>query len=239
MSVTLPGREIGIVVALPAEADSLLGSGHWRAGRFVARSGACVAMAGVGAERARIAAERLQRQGVRALMSWGVVGALVPGLQQGDVLVPSRVSGERGEWVVDEGWRDALVRSLPVRDRALDARLWCSDTPVVSVQDKRRLAERGLHAVDMESAAVAEVAERAGLPFVAVKAVCDPASRALPLAAVALLNDDGRVSLRGLARAVLGGPGLWRDLNQLRRDFDAAHRALSQAARGLPMAWTS
>ncbi len=234
MSVALLRNEVGIVVALPAEASSL-GVGQWRAGACVARPGGFVAMAGIGRERAASAARQLLDRGMRMLLSWGVAGALAPSLHPGDVLLPQRVMAPDGEWPVDASLRARLAEALlmPVGDDP--STLWCSADPVMNAADKRTLAQRNLAAVDMESAGVASVAADAGVPFAALKAICDPAVRAVPAAAPGLLRGNGRLRLRGLLGAAAGGPRVWRELNQLRQDFDAAHRSLCRAARRLPM----
>jgi len=82
----------------------------------------------------------------------------------------------------------------------------------------------------MEAAAVACVAHEAGVPFLAIKAVCDPAGRALPACAPRLLRADGRVRVAALLATLARGPRTWRDLRRVRRDFDAARASLREAA---------
>src|SRR5579875_2379572 len=110
--------------------------------------------------------------------------------------------------------------------------LWSAAEPVTARADRRALAERsGAIAVDMEAAAVAGVAARANLPFAAVKAICDPLERELPVAAIrAFAGTNGALEPHLLPRLLLGGPALWLDLARLARDFAAARRALAAAA---------
>ena len=187
-------------------------------------------VAGIGSPRAGLAARRLVDAGARALLSWGVAGGLSDALAPGDLLLPERIDAEGDAWLVDAEWRAQLARQLPA---ATGGRLWCSRSPVLSLPDKQALAARGMSAVDMESAAVAAVASMACLPFVAVKAICDPAGRAVPGPALELLDADGRLRLLRLPGALCGGPALWRELNRLRADFVLARRALQRAASPL------
>jgi hypothetical protein len=66
----------------------------------------------------------------------------------------------------------------------------------------------------METHIAAEFAERAGLPWGALRAVCDPASRALPPLATAGLKPDGGIdfaaTLKSVARNPLQIPALIR-----------------------------
>lgn len=223
---------LGVVVALPVEAGSF-GLEHRRAGDFEMFDWGMLAIAGLGFERAGEAARWLVERGARALLSWGVAGGLSSDLVPGDLLLPERVTSEEGEWVTHPGLRARVRRVLGACLRE-GGNLYCSRAPVASVQAKRALAACGMLAVDMESAAVAGVAQRAGVPFVAVKAICDPASREIPPIALRLLDQDGSVRWSAMPGVLREGPRAWRDLNLLREDMAAARGSLWRAARVLP-----
>lgn len=231
MSARSPGVELGVVVALPAEAAGF-GLGRARAGEHDSFEWGVVAIAGLGFESANAAAERLVERGVRALLSWGLAGGLASDLAPGDLLLPESVTAADGVWITDAPLRRAMRRVITGRQRE-GGSLYCSRTPVTSIADKQTLAARGMLAVDMESAAVAMVAQRANLPFVAVKAICDPASREIPGFALGLLDAHGSVRWSGIPVVLRAGPRGWHELNVLRRDFAAARGSLARAAHGL------
>jgi adenosylhomocysteine nucleosidase len=224
--------DFGVVVALPIEADSF-GLGHRRAGACEAFDWGMLAIAGLGFERAGDAAQDLIGRGARALLSWGVAGGLSPALLPGDLLLPQCVIGGRQEWETDPDLRARLRRVLG--GHVLEGGdLYCSRAPVASIEEKKALSARGMLAVDMESAAVATVAQRARVPFVAVKAICDPATREIPAVALRLLGHDGSLSWRAMPSLLREGPRTWRGLNALRVDLAAARGSLWRAARVLP-----
>ncbi|HET7359602.1 MAG TPA: hypothetical protein VFJ04_05595 [Rhodanobacteraceae bacterium] len=225
--------EIGIVVALAAEAASL-GARHLRVGQCAVVRGMWVVLAGPGDEPAAEAAGTLVAHGARVLVSWGVAGGLSPMLAAGDLVVPERIVADSQAWSVDAVWRARLVRALAVHEAGA-RQLWSGTQPVLSLAAKRALMARGMATADMESAAVARIAAGAAVPFVAVKAVCDPPGRAVPQAALDLLGANGRLRWRGVAGAVRGGPRTWQALNDLRRDFALAQHTLRRAARSLPL----
>ncbi|OJW26043.1 MAG: hypothetical protein BGO51_08200 [Rhodospirillales bacterium 69-11] len=98
---------------------------------------------------------------------------------------------------------------------------------VATAADKRALhAATGAHVVDLESGAVAQAATAAGLPFAILRAVCDPAERDLPPAALAALDRSGAIGLARVIGSVLTRPGQLPALLTLARDAAAARRAL-------------
>ncbi len=233
MSSPGASTEFGLVVALPAEAHCM-GFSDVRTGECVRWRGGWFALSGTGPCKAAAAAERLLARSVRGLVNWGVAGALDPALRPGDVLIPDRVLEARDEagFVPDSACCGRLVAALQGSMHVTRGALWSAAEPVTARADRRALAERsGAIAVDMEAAAVAGVAARANLPFAAVKAICDPLERELPVAAIrAFAGTNGALEPHLLPRLLLGGPALWLDLARLARDFAAARRALAAAA---------
>ena len=71
-----------------------------------------------------------------------------------------------------------------------------ADAIVASVDGKRRLHEPHVAAaVDLESGAVACIAAQHGVPFAVLRAICDPAERTLPPAALAALDAHGAIGM--------------------------------------------
>jgi adenosylhomocysteine nucleosidase len=224
---------VGLVIALPAEAHSIgirgIGIGdcaRWRDG--------WVALSGMGPHNAMRAAERLLACGVARLANWGVAGALDATLSAGDVLIADRIryTSEDPGFATDADANERLAAALSTALHVRRGALWSTPQPVATPSEKHALAERsGAIAVDMEAAPVAAVALRAKLPFVAVKAICDPAARELPAGIVrALEGADEGWSLRMVAAIAFGGPGTWRAASALSRDYRRARRSLATAA---------
>lgn len=226
----------GWVIALSAEARSI-GAHHLARDGCIRWHGGWLALSGPGRHAAMRATERLLACGVTRLASWGVAGALTDDLAPGDVLVPDRIAYRSDDigFATDAARSAWLVHAFSPDLRVRRGVLWSAPQPIATGHDKRELAAcSGAQAVDMEAAAVAAVAQRAGLPFVAVKAICDPLDRELPARIVAALGAGGRVTPRLLASIATGGPVVWRAARTLARDFARARRALATAARLLP-----
>lgn len=93
------------------------------------------------------------------------------------------------------------------------------------------LCATGADAVDLESAAALRAARRHGLPFAALRAVCDPAERDLPPAALAALDARGAIGLAAVLGSVLRQPGQIGDLIAVGRDAGRARTALAAQVR--------
>ncbi len=90
-------------------------------------------------------------------------------------------------------------------------------------------ARTGAVAVDLESAVVALAAAEAGLPFLVLRAIADPAERGLPAAARIRLKPDGAPDLGKILASLLVGPGQIGALIRLADDTRRALRTLSRA----------
>lgn len=229
---------LGVVVALPAEARSL-GARRVRAGGCVRWRQGWLAVAGIGRHNALRATERLLACGVGALASVGVAGAIDARLAPGDLLIAARVrfrdDDARG-FPTDTEASARLARRLGADLPVYHGTLWSAAQACASSADKRALAERcGALAVDQEAAAVAAVAQRAQLPFLAIKAICDPVAREIPPPILRALDGSGGFSFALLAAIVGGGPASWRAARRLARDFASARQTLALVARCLAL----
>lgn len=228
---------LGIVAALPGEARSLT---RLRAqGRAYLSGGARIALSGMGASRARTTARELVDHGAKALVSWGTAAAIDPLLNPGDLMLPAEVVASDGRrYATDQEWRGSLARGIAGRVRINYGALAESRVVITSAAAKQQLHQAsGAIACDMESAAVAAVAADFGLPFIAVRAIVDDATMALPPAARAAVDEAGALRPFGLLRALVGHPSTLhaqlRSLKQLSVAFRAAQLTLAAAAPAL------
>ena len=218
--MTAPGRLPGCIVGLRREARLL--------GRLSDQLP--VACAGADAARAATLARGFVDRGVGGLVSFGLAGGLDPALAPGSLLLPELVLLPDGRSLpVDRAWRRRAAALLPL---AGSAALAGSDRAIVDVADKASLRRTsGAAAVDMESHAVAAVAAAAGLPFLVIRAIADPAGRALPPAALAGLSPDGGTRPWAVLLALLHSPGQLPALVRLAGDSAAGFAALGRVGR--------
>ena len=163
-----------------------------------------------------------------AVISIGIAGGLDPALVPGDVIVATGVAAPDRRHAASMDIARGLASRLSTHPkRVLLADLAGVDEAVMSPHAKRALrSATGALAVDMESHVAAAYAAQHGLPFAAVRVVCDPANRALPELISAALRPDGEVSLPGVLGGLLRRPMQVFAMTQLARDAAAGFRAL-------------
>jgi hopanoid-associated phosphorylase len=222
-------RPLGIVVAVDTEHAILRKAmASWPHSAVPS-----VAVSGMGQEAAGRAAERLAASGIRGLMSFGYAGAIRPGLRRGTLLIAEDVQDDQGtSFPCDAAWRQALRGALAGHADVTAGSFLSVGTVVSSPQEKARLAAGSRSpAVDMESAAVARVAGRHGLPFLTLRAIVDEAHHAVPKAASAAVDAQGRSRPWRIVLPLLRQPSQIKGLLMLARGARAADRSLAEACR--------
>jgi adenosylhomocysteine nucleosidase len=247
---------IAVIAALQREIAPLVsGSGWQRLGAELpptyAGGGARVVCAGVGPGAARRAAEAMIRSfRPTALVSAGLAGALVPEYSHpGRVMFPVAVidceTGRRfpvrlpavaGQLSGVGCRRSADPGRQPRADNRFPDSLSGVLVSVSAISDagsKPELARRfQADAVDMEAASVAEVAQEAGLPFLAVKAICDEHDFAMP-SLQAYVTEEGKFLAGRWLLQNAWKPRMLPVLSGLAWRSHKASRALCRALRAL------
>ena len=213
---------LGVITGLAQEADCL--------DVFPIDDRPIVRCAAARTHRAYDLSRDLLNNGCQALLSFGMAGGLRVDLEPGAMIIASKVVGPVGQaYETSKPWLEGVRESLG--EEATTAIIAGSDKVIATPADKRNLAVKWDAAlVDMESHAVATAAEEAGIPFLAIRAVADPADRAIPAWVTGKISENGRPSygaiLAGLAIHPWELPGLLR----LKSDSNRALRSLRRVA---------
>lgn len=205
-------------------------TGLARERRMAAGEGVEAVGAGGNPRRLRQLLEARVPPGCRAVVSFGIAGGLDPSLKPGDIVVGTGVVSDEGRRAADLDLSAALLNALTgVGPRVIPADLAGVDAAVLAVDGKTELrAATGAAAVDMESHVAASFAGRHGLPFAALRVICDPAGQALPAFAAEALTADGEPDIAAVFFAFARGRARLGDLMRLARDSNAAFAALGR-----------
>ena len=217
---------------MAGETKSLAGPPTPHGGPRCLQEGISLYLAGVGPLRARLAAENLLRKGASALLSWGCAGGLVSNLSPGSLILPKTViAADQTVFRVDARWHGYLCNRLAGRLDFYTEPLAENSAVLLHPSEKKALFSRtGAVAVDMESAAVATVAQKAGVPFVAIRAIVESADMTIPRSLLAAVDEFGRLRPFVLAIRLAAHPRELLPLIDLGKGFRAAHATLSTVA---------
>lgn len=215
-------KPVAVVAAMAIELAPLLGKTRPRQVEGVALfdlGRALIAVGGIGEKCARRAAETAIADAQPGLLlSAGIAGAISPELKVGDVgrirEVVDVATGQRyptagGEWV--------LATSQDVSDAA---------------EKHALLAKYGAQVVDMEAAAVAQVAKEHGIEFAAIKSISDEAGFPMP-PLMRFIDQNGRFNNNQFLLYVALRPKWWPVLGRMRTNTAIASANLCREVEHL------
>ena len=199
----------------------------------VARAAGFQVIVGAGDQRRTAALVELAAQRAKCLVSFGVAGGLAPHLRPGQVILSGEVIGDHQSWRPNQHFHHQ-VSDLARRIGAVEGPVLGSCDILSTEEDKiRAWRATGALAVDLESAIVARTAEAAGLPFLVLRTIADPATRELPPAALIPLSENGTPAFTRVLSEVLRRPRQISALFGLARETRQALTALAGPARAL------
>jgi len=167
---------------------------------------------------ARSTRELLGRFAIRRLIVVGLAGGLSPALVPGTVLVAGSVWNESSPAPPpDPLLVEQVLHAGPVQQATLisSARMLCTREHKQGRWD--RLRHSGPVLVDLETATIAAVAAEFAIPYVALRAVSDPAEESLPLDFNRMVDATGRIDRRKIVAHAALRPQLLTSLWRLRR----------------------
>jgi adenosylhomocysteine nucleosidase len=226
---------IGILVALPEELSTLTSRKLAQGDCVSLADNILLAFAGAGPANAERATHLLIANGAKKLISWGCAAALSPQLKPGDLMLAEQLLSEQQRvFDTDPRWRKHLQQLLDKQFPISNGKLAESSHIVSNSSDKQQIyRQTGAIALDMESCAMAKVAEQSNLPCLAIRTIADPVGMDLPQAVTQALNSQGEVELSKLLRFLLTHPWEASGLIKLGLHFHAAQKTLRTIAKQL------
>ncbi|WP_375203239.1 phosphorylase family protein [Hyphococcus sp.] len=212
---------IGVICGLKSEAEAVSAS--------VDASKIRIGISGADAMRAEEIARGFCNDGASAIISVGVSGGLDPALRPGDLIIGETIIADDGSIYGADTYLLSVIREdMPAG--AKFASLFGADEIVDSAMKKSALFQNhGCAAVDMESHGAARAAARASAPFIAIRAIADPADRALPQAALGAVAPDGSTRVLSTLGAAMRDPKQFPELMKLGQDSAAATKSLRRS----------
>lgn len=192
-----------------------------------------VALTGVGARQAALTASQIMRsefEGFDCCISGGLAGGLRSNYRIGEVLAARSVFSEAVP-------ADGTSRLLPCSAALVSFTAECGATVVekfysadhvISTAREKQAISAKADAVEMESFEILRVAQEAGVPAVAIRAISDTLDEDLPLDMSQILTDQGQVSIPRVLGQVARKPQSLPGLIRLGKNSRAAAQSLSR-----------
>jgi nucleoside phosphorylase len=181
-----------------------------------------LAVSGIGIKSARDAADvLLSNHSPEVLVCAGVAGALSDSTKFGDIVIGTKIfqahltTGAVPTRVfVKPRFTISATSRLPKTEAHLGG-IVTSDRVATTPLEKRAIFDKtGALAVEMETAAVAQVASDRRVKFLAVRAISDDASETLP-DEINSLHRDGKLQWGRVAKAVVSRPSVAAEMARL------------------------
>lgn len=161
------------------------------------------------------------------VISFGLAAGLVPGLTAGDVVIADKIVTGAEVYSADASMTARLAASLP---NARIGAIAGVESVIADAEAKTALAQTtGAIAADMESAAAADYAQRCGKLFIAIRAVSDDHSTALPPFVRRAITPNGDIDTPAVIKALVAAPAQIAALPSLALGSRKAHAALRKA----------
>lgn len=245
---------IGLIAAMPEEIKPLLArietysretAGSFTMYRFRAGSrDACLVESGLGPEKAaRATATLIATAAPDLVINFGLGGAATPGLRVGDVIIAQRILFARERLFSEQQGLSpqlaATALDLLQRNPATPF-LICRGTCVTSgailaKREAARLLPAGVvnPVLEMETAAVAKIAAREGVPLLAVRAISDDASEELEFNITDFTDKNMNIKVHRVFWSLTCRPWLVPQLMRLARNSKRAGGNLARVVESL------
>jgi adenosylhomocysteine nucleosidase len=226
---------IGIIAALPAEAACLTNKKLDVCSPVEIHKEIFMCLSGIGYDAAQKSSKQLLELNIDVLISWGLAGSIVSSLRSGDLLLASNVISDNDSWTINVDWLSKCQMLLA------DSSINITSDDIVSInnvcantQDKHELSIRtDAVAVDMESAAIAELASTNNIDFIVIRAIADSVDTSIPEAVLKHTNSLGRPEPLPFLLSCLRNPGQIKSLIKLAKCYKQALNTLKLIAPDL------
>lgn len=169
--------------------------------------------------------------GVKGLVSFGFAGGLDPKLDRGSIIIAKSVLTPQGlEIPTSPMWSNRIAAQL--HHAYSIGNILGSPHPITESQKKIELFHQTKAvAVDMESYAMAEIAQANQIPFIVIRVILDPAIKKIHSKIAALFQSDGKIKAKSIIKTILKEPQILKEFLILGRQFYGARRQLRYIAR--------
>ncbi|MBL1141038.1 MAG: hypothetical protein HND53_03320 [Proteobacteria bacterium] len=226
--------KLGIIAALPAEAACLHEKKLTVGSPIEIQQDIFLCLSGMGYESAGNAAKKYLDLNIDGLISWGVAGALEPSLNSGDLVLARSIISQNKNFQTSAQWTNKLLTHFQENNKLLNTDIASSEEVCASIADKNSLFKAtGATAVDMESAAIAEIALANNLDFLVIRAIADKANTSIPETVLKHTDNLGNPKVLKFVISCIFKPSQISELAILAKSYKTALKRLNDIAPDL------
>lgn len=190
---------------------------------------------GIGFERARNSIQHILplQKNLHLIIHFGFSGALISGLNPGDLFLPSEVTNHLGETIqFDSVFHQRATQLLKKSNLNFITGSLFMTTKVLETPGEKETQGIKLksQAVDMETFPVAEACLKNKIPFLSLRSIFDPLEWNLSdLGEEGVMTKEGKTAYSVLAKQVIKHPKLLMNLPKYQKASAQAGRAITRA----------
>ena len=216
---------IGIITALKSEANCL--------GTLTKKKDVLHIVSGIGPTAAGRAAKKLCSKGCSGLISFGYAGALISSYRSGVLAIGYSVSNGYNTFEIYSDWLTDFI-NLVKNDNTLPMHMTAFLSLPASLNNKLQkvsYAQNGSwDAVEMESYAIAEVADKHEIPLLVIRAILDEFDTMIPEGAANTVDAKGQQKSLASLYELVKKPSDLRKYLELAAAKSKADKTLSRVA---------
>tara|TARA_B100000953_G_scaffold280729_1_gene257712 strand:+ start:579 stop:1295 length:717 start_codon:yes stop_codon:yes gene_type:complete len=221
-------KKLGIITALPAEAKCFQAKKINFKSPIEIERNIFLCISGIGYKSSLYAANELIKLNVDALISWGIAGATCDLVNTGDLILAKAVKRHKNIYKTSNEWCKKIIyhfqgSSLKILNEDIVSTEEICSTPVKKMNLFKKTKAS---VVDMESAAMAEVAMTNNLDFIIVRAIADNAILNIPDVVIKNIDNYGRIKIIKLMTSCMFRPSQINQIFLLAKSYKKALKSL-------------
>ena len=185
-------------------------------------------LSGIGHKSSFDATKKLIKLNVDALISWGIAGATCDLVTTGDLILAKTIIKDGKSYNTSDEWCKKIIyhfKDSPHRILNKDI-VSTGEICATSVEKMRLFKKTKALAIDMESAAMAELAIENNLDFIVIRAIADSEVLNIPDAVIKNIDNYGRIKIIRLIRSCMLNPSQINQIVLLAKSYKKSLKSL-------------
>lgn len=177
--------------------------------------------------------KKLISQGADLIISFGLAGALDPGLKSGSIIISTQVLTPSYKKISCNPSLGIKIFNLKKSKSGVYFRpIVGSNYPITSATEKKKIFKNSkAAAVDMETHIAAQIAQKQRVPFLAIRSICDTANQNLPDFVATIIKNQKKLNILQVLRLIVSRPSELKKFSKLIINYRRGIKSLREVFR--------